>query len=125
MIDFNKPVQTRDGRKVRILCTDCKSPLYPVVTLIKCENGSEQIVAHTLEGVWLVGSAPHRNDLVNVPQRHKHADVIIAWANGAEIEFRPNCAESWRDLYGKHENRDISPAFHVNWEYRVKCPDTK
>lgn len=31
-----KPVQTRDGRKVRILCTDAAGPL-PVIAAIRCQ----------------------------------------------------------------------------------------
>lgn len=33
MLDFSKPVTTRDGRKVRILCTDAPGP-FPVVGYI-------------------------------------------------------------------------------------------
>ena len=46
------------------------------------------------------------------PKRHKHADLIHAWAEGAEIEgFNPNTGE-W-----VHTN---APNFNRNYEYRIK-----
>lgn len=44
--------------------------------------------------------------------RHKHADVIHAWAEGEEIEYRPNPETHWARI----EN----PCFSVNHEYRIK-----
>lgn len=46
-------------------------------------------------------------------QRHKHADVIIAWANGEEVQiFNPN-TKQWLDLtFG-------APTF-MEEEYRIK-----
>lgn len=50
--------------------------------------------------------------------RHQHADAIHAWAEGAEIEFRPkkggygNGAFEWRPCR--------NPDWHENFEYRVK-----
>lgn len=49
-------------------------------------------------------------------QRHKHADVILAWAEGAEIERRAG-------PYGDWERAD-APHWLESWEYRVK-PTTK
>jgi len=45
------------------------------------------------------------------PQRRKHYDVIIAWANGAEIQTSLN-GESWYDV-------DV-PAFNSSAQYRIK-----
>lgn len=44
--------------------------------------------------------------------RHKHADVIHAWAEGAEIQFRRSAGERWVD--------ERSPSFFVFNEYRIK-----
>jgi len=51
-------------------------------------------------------------------QRHKHADVIIAWANGAKIQFRRNPKDEWEDSFLDR------PAWHLSHEYRVK-PEPK
>ena len=47
-------------------------------------------------------------------ERHKHADVIIAWANGEEIEFRHSVSNEWEP---------VSPPTRLwkeEYEYRVK-----
>lgn len=67
--DPTKPVQTRDGRKARIICTDAKNKLYPVVALILWPDGEEEIETYTLEGRSCVGHERDRiNDLINVPE---------------------------------------------------------
>lgn len=50
-------------------------------------------------------------------QRHKHADVIIAWANGAEIESKVAATGEW--VRARH------PGWHEDCEYRVKPPAKK
>ena len=53
-------------------------------------------------------------------QRHKHADVIIAWAEGAEVEYRKDPDRPWIPLPSR-----------TNWytyedvEYRIKPPAKK
>jgi len=51
--------------------------------------------------------------------RHPHADLIHAWAEGAEIEFRPNCT---RIAYGSSIawQQCRNPDWHPNFEYRIK-----
>ena len=50
-------------------------------------------------------------------QPHKHKDMIIAWANGEEIEYRdPDTSSEWKPIKG--------PSWLPDIEYRVK-PDTK
>ena len=50
-------------------------------------------------------------------QRHKHADVIIAWANGAEIECNLGQNDIWTKL--------PSPSWYADCKYRVKPPAKK
>jgi hypothetical protein len=66
-IDLTKPVQTRDGRKARILCIDANND-YPIVGLYEYE-GSEQSATWMLDGTYLVHSPRATGyDLVNVPE---------------------------------------------------------
>lgn len=46
--------------------------------------------------------------------RHKHADVIIAWANGEEIEFRNMDIEHWFPM------NQANPMWYEYTEYRIK-----
>jgi len=44
--------------------------------------------------------------------KHKHADLIHAWADGAQIQGRFNSGDVWEDI--EH------PSWHLKWEYRIK-----
>ena len=52
-------------------------------------------------------------------QRHKHADVIIAWAEGAGVQVWDRGTKRWYDV------KTSSPIFIEDWEYRVKPPTKK
>jgi len=51
--------------------------------------------------------------------RHKHADCIIAWANGEEIEFREPGLTTWVLL------TTLTPRWDASWEYRIKPQDIR
>ena len=115
-IDFTKPVQTRGGLPVRILCTDCKSVQYPVVGLVSLGRDGllEVLRTFTLDGKYSTDCAEQEDDLINVPERHKHADLIIAWANGAKIQwFRYGLTcNTWVDV--------VNPQWDSECHYRIK-----
>lgn len=46
-------------------------------------------------------------------QRHEYADLIIAWANGAEIQYRNRPNEIWRDA-------NPQPSWAPGVQYRIK-----
>jgi len=51
--------------------------------------------------------------------RHKHADLIHAWAEGAEIEYKPVDVSIWKDC------GDLEPSWGNDFfEYRIK-PEKK
>lgn len=68
-LDLTKPVQTRDGRRVRILCTDRRNGTYPVVGLVMSNNSdSDEIRSWSINGRYYndtVGDS--ETDLINVP----------------------------------------------------------
>lgn len=43
--------------------------------------------------------------------KHKHYDLIVAWANGAKVEIRPNCDSEWYI--------EDYPNWYVENEYRI------
>ena len=73
MLDLTKPVQTRDGCKVRILCADRKGTAYPIVGLIEREGGEgvERVVSWTLTGGVINGNCRCIDDLINVPTKQE------------------------------------------------------
>ena len=48
--------------------------------------------------------------------RHIHADLIIAWANGAQIQFRYSTSDEWAD--------SKNPSWSTHIQYRIK-PEPK
>lgn len=56
---------------------------------------------------------------MNMGQRHKHADVIIAWVEGKDVQVWDKGDERWSDV------RSRTPIFNEDWEYRIKPPAKK
>lgn len=72
MIDWTKPVQTRDGRSVRILCTDGCVNEWPIVGYI-----GKDVMPTAWRPSGSVGqpTAKYSGDLINVPEKR------VAWVN--------------------------------------------
>ena len=68
----SRKVVTRDGRPVRILCTDAKAK-YPVIGLVLCKDG-EVPNNYTKNGVYL-NSVKSDSDIFFAPEKK------VAWAN--------------------------------------------
>ena len=70
-----RKVVTRDGRNVRIICTDKRGD-YPVVALIDIQaNDDESLDAFTENGCWALSGKESINDLFFAPEKHE------GWAN--------------------------------------------
>ena len=67
MIDWTKPIETRDGQPARVLCTDLKSAGYPVIVAYEIQPGGESIESTDLEGFKLTGQA--KPFIRNVPEK--------------------------------------------------------
>ena len=57
---------------------------------------------------------------MNMGQRHKHADVIIAWAEGTEVEYRKDPDRPWTPVPSQSNWYDYEDV-----EYRIKPPAKK
>lgn len=115
-IDFTKPVQTRDGRAVRILCTDRTGSNRSIVGLVVCWDGTDILYEWFTDGGVTQSRATGRqypDDLINVPQKRPHYDLIIAWANGATIEYYSDTHESWIEIA-------TAPNWNPSTKYRIK-----
>ena len=64
-IDFTKPLQTCNGMKLRLLCTDAAGH-YPIV----CLREDDKIeLSFTLNGRYYEDLEDHPNNLMNVPEQ--------------------------------------------------------
>ena len=68
--DPNKKVVTRDGRNVRIICTDRKGTEYSVVALCTMSNVSEDCYFYFPNGKMYL-SSDSNNDLFFAPEKHE------------------------------------------------------
>ena len=66
----SRKVVTRNGRRVRIICTDMKSTTYPVVALIENGSGYEQLITFSKNGEYAVNESS-RSDLFFAPETHE------------------------------------------------------
>ncbi len=72
--DPSKPVQTRDGRKARIIATD-RQGHEPLIALVTEPQGHECIYAFQPSGVCHPRAPGHADDLVNIVEKH------VRWIN--------------------------------------------
>ena len=78
----SRQVVTRDGRKVRIVCTDRKGLCTkPIVALITLPNGDDVIYTFWDNGIETAGSED-KNDLFFAPTKHEGWIVINKWPDG-------------------------------------------
>ena len=66
----SKKVVTRDGSKVRIICTDRKDVDYPIVALID-SRGKEETLSYTKNGYFYYDGRKDVNDLFFAPEKHE------------------------------------------------------
>ena len=67
----SRKVVTRDGRKVRIVCTDLNSS-YPIVALITIyDDNSEEVVTCTQNGEYFGRNSTSKFDLFFAPENHE------------------------------------------------------
>jgi len=114
-LDLTRPVQTRSGLPVRILCTDRKHEELKVVGLYLNSSGVEVPELWTTDGTFSF-LADVSLDLVNVPEPiepHVHAEIIKDWADNPSrvVESSPD---------GKNWRTDWTLQWHPQLQYRFK-----
>ena len=64
-----KPVCTRDGHSVRIICFDAKRGNYPIIALVE-NKGEEVVVSYNLDGRYCNDNNDEL-DLFMAPEKHE------------------------------------------------------
>lgn len=102
-----KPVYTRDGRKVRILCYDLKSSGYPIVAAVETNDYlTESISAYDKNGRF-DHDEENNNDLMMLPQK-KEGWIIIH----KEAIYDKETAEK----IAKETTADVIRIQKIEWE---------
>ena len=108
MVDWNKPIQTRDGRKARVLALDVKGPYLVAVAI---DMGDHEIVNRVAKS----GSC-YINDtraVLVVPYDTEHTQDII------NIPEMPQSFDLWCSRNGWFVGDKMSDAIGAYAEYRV------
>ena len=66
----SKKVITRRGLNARIICTDRKDLIYPIVALIETKSGGESLQYYTKDGKYYI-DALYEDDLFFAPEKHE------------------------------------------------------
>lgn len=66
----NRKIVTRDGKSVRIICTDKRKTIYPIIALCFMEDGSERLSSYLPNGKESVGKDSCM-DLFFTPEKHE------------------------------------------------------
>lgn len=104
-----RKVVTKDGRNVRIVCTDVKSELYPVLALV--DNWGEEICnSYTKEGRFLPNNEAHR-DLFFAPEKHE------GWVNVYRDFDGLMCGSVFAtEEDAKHNAKTAIATVKIDWE---------
>ena len=79
----SRKVITRRGLNARIICTDRKDLIYPIVALIETKSGGESIQYYTKDGKFYI-DALYEGDLFFAPEKHE------GWVNIYKAEVPRN-----------------------------------
>lgn len=104
-----KPVCTRDGRKVRIICFDrkllFKDISYPIIALVEDTAKEEIIYGYNEKGkVMIEDDATYKDDLMMLPQKkegwinlckNNHGDTLAVGVFPSREEAVSNCPPSY------------------------------
>lgn len=111
-----KPVCTRDGRKVRILCYDLKGAKYPIVAAIETQdNIAESISAYDKNGRF-VHDKENNNDLMMLLE--KREGWINIYINSGSVETGINIYETEEIAKSNASSSSINylDTIKIEWE---------
>ena len=111
----NRKIVTRDGKSVRIICTDKRKTIYPILALCLTDDGSEICHNYPPNGKGLVGKDSN-DDLFFAPEKNE------GWVNlykgntcyflGSTF-FYQSASEAVSHIM---KNRDYIRTIKVEWE---------
>ena len=129
----SRKVVTRDGRRVRIICTDMNYKNHPIVAIIANDNDTENVYTYTKYGEWdNYGSTTY--DLFFAPEKDKERVTVERFDPNTlkpydKVLVRDCNSGNWVcDLFSHIGNKDTYPFYCVSNYYRWCIPyndDTK
>ena len=118
LADPSKKVVTRDGKDVRIICTEARG-LYPVVALIERPGGdAEDLSQFTKDGCWSIHDPASSINLFFASKKKE------GWANVYKHEWGYGLGNMFNDkktaeasIHGKYiDGGDYIATVKIEWE---------
>lgn len=108
-----RKVITRDGKKVRIICTDAKS-VYPVIGLV--DNGicGERLISCRKNGCESNDICESANDLFFVPEKHEGWINVYKW--GDDYRYTGDVFSSKEKALNSITGCDNVATIKIEWE---------
>ena len=113
----NRKVITRDGRNVRIVCTDRRGlNVKPIAALITIPNGDEIIKTYWENGVETQGYKNNPNDLFFAPEKKEGwVNIYLDAENSGYVETCIYKSKEEAEESGKKWSRYIT-TIKIEWE---------
>ena len=114
----SRKVITREGRKVRILCTDAKSD-FPIIALVESINGNVELtLSFSRDGLYSVGENIISNyDLFFAPEKHEGWVNLYKYANKDCAYYLGSINNSKAEAENKRDTSDLYVAtIKFEWE---------
>ena len=108
----SRKVVTRNGRKVRLICTDRRSETYPIVSLIETEYG-EETCWHAKNGEYVRGQESN-NDLFFAPEKHEGWINVYKW--GENYRYTGDVFSSKEKALKSIKGCDDVATIKIEWE---------
>ena len=118
-----KPVCTRDGRRVRIICFDLKNGEYPIVAAIE-NDSSETLLSYTINGEIVKGNYEWDKDLMMLPEKKEgwiniyNADTTFYYVDGRVFETKDKAVKEAKEevTNGQREKNEYVDTVKICWE---------
>lgn len=110
-----REVVTRDGRKVRIVCTDSDAEGGPIIAIVTMANQRKQVLLYYENGKYFSFDSVSEDDLFFAPE--KHTDYINLYRNGGGYFLGGGVYTSEENAkYIAHGDNQYITTIKVEWE---------
>ena len=112
----NRKVVTRDGRSVRIICTDADIDDGPIVALVTRANGESKLLCYYDNGRYILGGED-RNDLLFAPTKKEGWMNVFKFREATSVAAGGVIYESEQATRKAIEsNQNYIATIKVEWE---------
>ena len=112
----SRKVVTRDGRKVRVICTDRRDLNYPIIALIETSPGEEMAYSYTKDGKHCT-ACTDIFDLFFAPEKHEGWVNLYKYANKDCAYYLGSINNSKAEAENKRDTSDKCIAtIRIEWE---------